>query len=54
MSSLKIVNSYLTNTYQRIKINKLQPLETYKRQRPDLFFVIDDVGVASYSNDNTP
>ena len=71
MSSLKLMNSYLMNRHERVKINnscslwkKLIKYDVPQRSilRPvlfdiflcDLLFIIDNVDVASYADDNTP
>ena len=70
MPSLKLVNSYLTNRHQRVKVNNSYSLWKCIKysvlQRPifstvlfntsfffDLFFIMDDVDILSYADDNT-
>ena len=68
--SLKLIHSYLTERYQRVKINNsFSKYHLIKYGVPqgsilgpilfnislcDLFLIIDDIDIASYANDNTP
>ena len=69
-SSLKLIHSYLTNRYQRVKINNsFSEYHLIKYGVPqgsilgpilfniflcDLFLIVDDIDIASYADDNTP
>ena len=68
--SLKLIHSYLTERYQRVKINNsFSKYHLIKYGVPqgsilgpilfnislcDLFLIIDDIDIASYADDNTP
>ena len=66
--SLKLLHSYLTERYRRVKINNsFSEYHFIKYGVPqgsilgpilftfyDLFLVVNDIDIASYANDNTP
>ena len=68
--SLKLIHSYLTERYQRVKINNsFSEYHLIKYGVPqgsilgpvlfniflcDLFLIVDDIDIASYADDNTP
>ena len=69
-SSLRLLHSYLTDRYQRVKINNSYSLwSLIKHGVPqgsilgpilfniflcDMFFMVDNIDIASYADDNTP
>ena len=69
-ASLRLMHSYLTDRYQRVKINNSYSLwSLIKHAVPqgsdlgpilfniflcDMFFMIDNIDIASYADDNTP
>ena len=69
-ASLRLMHSYLTDRYQRVKINNsyslwslikhgvpqgsiLDPI-LFKIFLCHMFFMVDNIGIASYADDNTP
>ena len=69
-ASLRLMHSYLTDRYQRVKINNSYSLwSLIKHGVPqgsilgpilfniflcDMFFMVDNIDIASYADDNTP
>ena len=69
-ASLRLMHSYLTDRYQRVKINNFysfwSPIKNGVPQGSilgpilfniflcDMFFMIDNIDIASYADDNTP
>ena len=69
-ASLRLMHSYLTNRYQRVKINNSYSLWSLIKHGAtqgsilgpilfnvylcDMFFMVDSIDIASYTDDNTP
>ena len=70
MPSLRLIQSYLTDRYQRVKVYNSYSLWSFNKYAVpqvsifdsilfnillcDMFFSVDSVDIASYADDNTP